>query len=263
MQSTKALLIDLDGVLYVSNKPINGAKECIHWIQNKNIPHLFLTNTTSRPRAALVEKLAGMDININSKRILTPAVAACRWLKENVSGEIYLLVPELTKQEFNNFKIADDTSITADAIVVGDLGETWTYSLLNHTFKILIENPNSKLIALGMSRYWRAKEGLRLDVAPFIVALEYASGKKAIVLGKPAKGFYATALNLLEFNADNVIMIGDDIRADIDGAQQCGIRGILVKTGKFQEKDLDGDITPYKVLDSIADLPTIWQVIDN
>ena len=144
MQTTKALLIDLDGVLYVGNKPINDAKECIDWIQNKNIPHLFLTNTTSRPRAALVEKLAGIGIYINSKRILTPAVAACRWLKENVSGEIYLLVPELTKREFNNLTIADDASITADAIVVGDLGEKWSYSLLNHAFKILIENPNSK-----------------------------------------------------------------------------------------------------------------------
>lgn len=263
MQTTKALLIDLDGVLYVGNKPINDAKECIDWIQNKNIPHLFLTNTTSRPRAALVEKLAGIGIYINSKRILTPAVAACRWLKENVSGEIYLLVPDITKREFNNFTIADDASITADAIVVGDLGEKWSYSLLNHAFKILIENPNSKLIALGMSRYWRATEGLRLDVAPFVVALEYASDKKAIVLGKPAKEFYAAALNLLGFNADNVIMIGDDIRADIDGAQQCGIRGILVKTGKFQEIDLDSDITPYKVIDSIANLPTMWQVIDK
>lgn len=83
------------------------------------------------------------------------------------------------------------------------------------------------------------------------------------MLGKPAKEFYTAALNLLGFNADNVIMIGDDIRADIDGAQQCDIRVILVKTGKFQEKDLDSDITPYKVLDSIAELPTMWQVIDN
>ncbi len=263
MQSTKALLVDLDGVLYVSNKPIKGAIDCIHWIQNNNIPHLFLTNTTSRPRTALVKKLMSMDIEINIKTILTPAVAACRWLKENVSGDIYLLVPEITKQEFSGFTLADDASITADAIIVGDLGEAWTYSLLNHAFKILIENPNSKLIALGMSRYWRATEGLRLDVAPFVVALEYASGKKAIVLGKPAKEFYAAALNLLGINADNVIMIGDDIRADIAGAQQCGIRGILVKTGKFQDKDLDSDITPYKVLDSIADLPTMWQAIDN
>lgn len=189
MQSTKALLIDLDGVLYVSNKLIIGAKECIHWIQNKNIPHLFLTNTTSRPRAALIEKLAGMGIYINTKRILTPAVAACRWLKENVSGEIYLLVPEIIKQEFSSFTIADDASITADAIIVGDFGETWTYSLLNHAFKILIENPNSKLITLGMSRYWSATEGLRLDVAPFVVVLEYASGKKLLCSVNQQKNF--------------------------------------------------------------------------
>ncbi len=54
-------------------------------------------------------------------------------------------------------------------------------------------------------------------------------------------------------------MIGDDIVGDIGAAQTCGIRGIQVRTGKFRETDLNGEIKPFAVLDSIADLPAWWQ----
>jgi ribonucleotide monophosphatase NagD (HAD superfamily) len=53
-------------------------------------------------------------------------------------------------------------------------------------------------------------------------------------------------------------MIGDDVRADVGGSQALGIRGLLVRTGKFQPRDLEGDVTPHAVLDSISALPDWW-----
>jgi ribonucleotide monophosphatase NagD (HAD superfamily) len=53
-------------------------------------------------------------------------------------------------------------------------------------------------------------------------------------------------------------MIGDDIRSDIEGSQNAGIRGLLVTTGKFQQSDLELGIKPYDVIDSVADLPAWW-----
>jgi HAD superfamily hydrolase (TIGR01458 family) len=117
---------------------------------------------------------------------------------------------------------------------------------------------NTLLLALGMTRYWRAEDGLRLDAAPFVKALEHASGREAVVLGKPSREFYTSALDRLGCAADETIMIGDDIRSDIDGAQNAGIRGLMVKTGKFQQADLEMGITPYDILDSIAQLPSWW-----
>jgi len=128
------------------------------------------------------------------------------------------------------------------AVVIGDYGENWTFEALNRAFRWLMHEPRPALIALGMTRYWRAEDGLRLDTAPFVVALEYATGQKAVVLGKPAAPFFETALQQLGADASGTWMIGDDIQSDIDGAQKLGIRGLLVKTGKFRSADLTHDI---------------------
>jgi HAD superfamily hydrolase (TIGR01458 family) len=124
-----------------------------------------------------------------------------------------------------------------------------------------MQRPPPALIALGMTRYWRAPDGLRLDTAPFVVALQHASGIAPTVLGKPAKGFFEAALRLLGCAAPGSVMVGDDIRSDIGGAQEAGIRTILVRTGKFQPTDLELGIHPTAVLSSIAELPDWWQAI--
>jgi ribonucleotide monophosphatase NagD (HAD superfamily) len=106
-----------------------------------------------------------------------------------------------------------------------------------------------------MTRYWRAADGLRLDVAPFIKALEHAAGCEAVVLGKPSPAFFAIALAQIGCTASETVMVGDDILGDVRGAQAAGLQGFLVRTGKFQPTDLKGDVEPDAVLDSIADLP--------
>lgn len=256
----KSILLDLDGVFYEGGQPINNAPEVVQWLKARGIPHLFLTNTTSRPRSALVEKLTDMGIGVEAGQILTPSVAAVRWLKSNVEGDVALFVPEATKGEFSELSIASErTESGAGAVVIGDLGEDWDFATLNRAFRLLISESKPPLIALGMTRYWRAADGLRLDVAPFIVALEYATGTRPLILGKPAKPFYQAALDTLGAKASQTFMIGDDIRGDIDGAQKAGLKGLLVRTGKYRSSDLALDIMPHAVLDSIAELSSWWE----
>ncbi len=254
------ILFDMDGVLYEGDNPVTGAPEVIRFVQQHNIPFLFLTNTTSRSRTILVEKLAGFDIHVSESKILTPPIAACHWLQENNKGPVALFVPPATRSEFNKLNIIDwQTAETVGAIVLGDLGEAWNFDTLNRAFRLLMHQPHPFLVALGLTRYWQATDGLRLDTGPFVKALEYASGQEAVVLGKPARLFFTAALQLLGRPARQVVMIGDDIRSDIDAAQQCGIDGLLVRTGKFRSQDVELGITPHAVLDSVADLPTWWQ----
>lgn len=258
--AARALLIDMDGVLYQGDKAIPGACETVEWLASNNIPHLFVTNTTSRPRSALTEKLRQLNMEVDIKQILTPPIAANRWLTTHVAGPVALFIPQATKVEFEQFEIMDSRkSDPVAAVVIGDYGENWTFEALNHAFRWLMHDPRPALIALGMTRYWRAEDGLRLDTAPFVVALEYATGQKAVVLGKPAAPFFETALHQLGARASETWIIGDDIQSDIGGAQKLGIRGILVKTGKFTPNDLTSDIQPTAVLDSINDLPRWWQ----
>ncbi|MFZ1863907.1 MAG: HAD hydrolase-like protein, partial [Polyangiales bacterium] len=140
-----------------------------------------------------------------------------------------------------------------------DIGQAWSFATLNRAFRLLMAEPKPVLIALGMSRYAQGADGLVLDVAPFIKALEHAADCEAVVMGKPAKAFFTAALRKLNVSPDQTVMIGDDIRGDVGGAQRAGLKGILVRTGKFRPRDIEGDIEPEAVLNSIADLPRWWE----
>jgi HAD superfamily hydrolase (TIGR01458 family) len=258
-----AILFDLDGVLYEGDKAIDGAADVIHWCNQQNIPHLYLTNTTSRSRASLVDKLAGFGIESSAENFFTPPVAARQWLHTNRLNNIALYVPETTREEFSDFNLVSDEKDKVDAVVVGDLGEQWTFAIMNRIFRTLIDNPEVKLIALGMTRYWRTTSGLQLDVGPMIKAFEYACSIDAVVTGKPALEFYSAAISLLaaggNSKAEDIVMIGDDIRGDIEASQQAGLTALLVRSGKFKPSDLQSDIRPDAVLDSVAALPDWWQ----
>ncbi|MCW8851268.1 MAG: TIGR01458 family HAD-type hydrolase [Gammaproteobacteria bacterium] len=253
-----AILFDLDGVLYEGDRPIDGAAETISWFNNNRIPHLFLTNTTSKSRSELVHKLSAFAIETKIEDFLTPPVAAKQWLQSNALNRIALFVPESTGEEFSGFDLVSNENSDVDAVVVGDLGVQWTFERMNQVFRTMINNPEAKLIALGMTRYWRANSGLQLDVGPMIKAFEYATGTQAVVTGKPAKAFFEAAVNILGKD-ENIMMIGDDIRGDIEASQQAGLKAIQVRTGKFISSDLELGITPDVILDSVADLPQWWQ----
>lgn len=254
-----AVLLDLDGVLYEGERPIAGASQTVAWLCEQRVAHLYLTNTTSRPRSALVAKLAALGIVVTESEILTPPAATRQWLEDHVDGKTALFVPEATKLEFAGIPLLEpQAEAGAAAVVLGDLGKKWSFETLNRAFRLLMDNPRAPLIALGMTRYWRAPDGLRLDTAPFVMALAHATGREPRVLGKPAVEFFETALSAVGDSAADTIMVGDDIRGDIEAAQAIGVRGVLVRTGKFRADDLGHGIEPHATIDSIACLPDWW-----
>lgn len=256
----RALLIDLDGVLYQENEMIPGAADTMRWIEAQHIDHLFITNTTSKSRLALIEKFQQIGFKTTIDRIITPIVAASEWLQQKSIRSTALFVKAAACTDFSGIDVLPtDSEGPVDAVVVGDLGEEWDYQTLNRAFRLLMQRPQPVLIALGMTRYWQSRGGLSLDVAPFIKALEHAADCRADVIGKPSTSFYQSALALLGYPADRVIMIGDDIVGDVEGAQKAGIQALLVKTGKFREGDLSSSIKPDGLLGSIADLPDWWE----
>jgi HAD superfamily hydrolase (TIGR01458 family) len=249
----------MDGVVYNAEQPIPGAAEAIRWVQSQGIPHLFVTNTTSRARSVLVEKLCQFGIPAGESDILTPAVAAADWVRKKGGAGIALFLRPSTRVEFAGLScLPDDAERGASFVVIGDLGDLWDFHTLNRAFRLLHYNPKAKLIALGMTRYWLAPDGISLDVAPFVAALEHAAGRKAEVFGKPAAAFFEAASAKLGIPSGDLLMIGDDVNADIGGAQGAGLKGALVKTGKFQPSDLEGEVQPYAILESVAELPQAW-----
>jgi HAD superfamily hydrolase (TIGR01458 family) len=255
----RAILFDLDGVIYLGDSPIRGAREALAWVRAEGIPHRFVTNTTSRPRAQVGDKLRAMGIAVEDALILTPPVAACEWLRRQGARRLALFTAPETRGEFAGFDaLPEDREEGADAVVLGDMGEAWDFRTLNRAFRLLMSEPRPHLVALGTTRYWRAADGLRLDTGPFVAALREASGTTPVVLGKPAAPFFEAALSMLGTPPGETWMIGDDIRGDVHGAQDAGLKGALVRTGKFRPEDLRLGALPDGVLASIAELPAWW-----
>jgi HAD superfamily hydrolase (TIGR01458 family) len=244
-------VIDLDGTLYVGNQAVPGAAAAVTALRTAGVPLCFATNTTRRPRSALVERLAAMGIEIDAAELHTAPVAASRWLAAEGVQRVSLLLAEATFEEFAGFE-GDDRQ--PEAVVVGDLGEAWTFERLNRAFLAL--QAGARLVAIHKNRFWDPGCGPRLDAGPFVAALEYAAGCQAVLVGKPSAAFYRTAAASLGLPLEQVAAVGDNVENDVFGAQAAGCRGIAVRTGSFCQELLDGaQRQPDVVLDSIADLP--------
>ena len=113
----------------------------------------------------------------------------------------------------------------------------------------------AELVALQHNRYWRRSDGLALDVGAYAAALEYATGREAVTVGKPAREFFLAAM--ADLGTERGVMIGDDVEADVGGAMGAGLPGVLVRTGKYRQDALKARVTPTAIVDSIKDVPTL------
>jgi HAD superfamily hydrolase (TIGR01458 family) len=254
MAEIKGLLIDLDGVIYNDSQLIPGAKESIRWLRDKNIPFRFITNTTMKSRVTLQQKLQSFGIEVIKEEIFTTVYAAVLYIKKSGKDKCHLLLLDDAKEEFYEF---DQKAENPDFVVVGDLGDDLSFETVNIAFQKLLSG--AELIALQKNRYWLSDKGYTLDAGAWVAMLEFAANKKGQIIGKPSPHFFALALNDLNLRPEHVVMIGDDIESDIIGANRMGMRGVLVKTGKFLPSDLERtDKIPWNVIDNIGGLHKIF-----
>ncbi|XP_017713309.1 PREDICTED: haloacid dehalogenase-like hydrolase domain-containing protein 2 isoform X2 [Rhinopithecus bieti] len=141
-----------------------------------------------------------------------------------------LLVDDRALSDFKGIQTSDP-----NAVVIGLAPEHFHYQILNEAFRLLLDG--APLIAIHKARYYKRKDGLALGPGPFVTALEYATDTKATIVGKPEKTFFLEALRGTGCEPEEAVMIGDDCRDDVGGAQDVGMLGILVKTGKYRASD--------------------------
>jgi len=267
--NASALLIDLDGTLYTDAGSIPGAVEAIAELRRRSVPFRFVTNTTRRSRRGLVERLRGYGFDVDPAEVFTSVMAGARLLRERGITRVAPFMAHATLEDFSDLELMGGTAGSAAAsatpaappaaVIIGDLGDQWTPALLNQAFRHVLGG--ALLIALQKDRYWLGRTGLELDAGPYVMAIEYATGAEAIVCGKPSAGFYhaalATAAASAASAASPAAMVGDDLWADVAGAQRAGLQGWLVRTGKFRQDVLErSGVKPDRVLGSIAEIVT-------
>jgi HAD superfamily hydrolase (TIGR01458 family) len=246
------VLLDIDGVLYVGDDPIDGAREALTELRRLGSMRL-VTNTTSRSRREVFEHLLELGFEVALQEVLTPAAMAVRHCRSQRYDAVALLVSDTLREDLAELEGADLAG-GADAVILGDLGDGFTAEVLNGAFRLLMDG--AELVALQHNRYWRRADGLALDVGAYSAALEYATGRDAVVVGKPSPDFFNAAI--ADMGADRAVMVGDDVEADVGGALAAGLPGVLVRTGKYREDALQASgVTPTAIADSIADVPEL------
>jgi len=246
MKEIKGLLFDIGGVLYVGEDIIPGAPAAIAKLR-KRFPLRFLTNTTRKTPMMMQEKLRKMGFPVEENELFTALDATKRYLVSR-KGSVYTILTDEAGAWF-----AELESEHPDFVVVGDAHLNFDYRRLNGAFRAL--EGGAELIAAAKNRYFRDEDGaLSMDAGGFIEALEYAADVKATIIGKPSRTFFGLALDAMGLKADEVLMVGDDIEADIKGAQDAGLKTALVKTGKYQASDLDLGIKPDVIVEDVVAL---------
>lgn len=249
----QAVLLDLDGVLYIGDKRIRGAVDAVHRLKREGYRLAGVTNTTTRSRAAIAEKLQKFEFPLAVDDIYTPAALAIAAIG---TASARLCVRDALLEDFAQVRVTDPSP---EYIVMGDVGgdgydPTTLTEIFNHVMR------GAKVLALHKNRFWQKPDGLHLDIGPFVAAIEYATGQSATTLGKPSADFFLGICKSLGSSPEESLMIGDDVESDIGGAQGAGLKSALVKTGKYREAFVkqmmkDHGIKPTVILPSIADLP--------
>ncbi len=227
----EGVLLDLSGVLYVGDEPLGGAHEAIRRLIEADVPMRFVTNTTRSPRAAILNKLARMRFSVSDETLFTAPQAAAAYVEKSGLHPYLLIHPDL-RGEFS----AHPPEV-CDAVLIGDAGAEFTYANLNAAFRLVFDG--MPLLAMGYNKYFKEADGHSLDIGPFVTALEFAAGTRAKVLGKPAAEFFEAAAASLGCKPEHAVMIGDDAEADVDGAIDARLQGLLVRTGKYRKGDED------------------------
>jgi HAD superfamily hydrolase (TIGR01458 family) len=252
LRGVRALLLDLDGVVVLRGGLVPGAGEALAEIERRGIPFRIVTNTSLVSRAGLARWGERLGAPIAPERIISALSATAAYTRRrHPRGSLFVLaapdaLTEFAGQHLLSEAEASGPEATAAAVVIGDGGEALTYANMNRAFRLV--RAGAELIGMHRNPWWLTADGPTIDSGAYVRGLEFATGRRARILGKPAPSFFrAGAAELAAELAargerplrhTEIAMVGDDIRSDILAAQRVGLRGVFVLTGKHGLDDL-------------------------
>ncbi|KAG8176965.1 hypothetical protein JTE90_010235 [Oedothorax gibbosus] len=247
----RGVLISTTGVLFENGKyeAIKGSVVAVERLRELGIAVRFITNDSRRTPEELVKKLQTLGFNITEEEIFSPIPVVINTLL-TLGLRPYLMVHQDIRAAFEKI---DQSS--PNCVVIGDLGGNISSEVFNKAYQVLTSSPSPVLVKLGNEKYYKEKNEMVLGAASYAAALEYACSTEAMVVGKPCYDFIMNAVTTMGVPPQEMLMVGDDLENDIQAAQRCGMRAILVKTGKFRSDDAKHEvIKPDTIVKNLAHL---------
>lgn len=248
------LALDVDGVLTLGGRLIDGAAETLAWLDELEIPFVIISNRTSMPCHAVADELASLGLPVTPDDVVTAATLTAAYVRRFHPGKRCFLLGEGTPFTPDDGLLLVDVDV--DVVIVGGAGPSFSYAAVDAAGRHL--RGGAELIAMHRSLEWRTGDGLAVDSGAFLPGLELVRGARATVIGKPSPTCFRQALALKGIEAGGAWMVGDDLRNDVLAAQAVGMTGVLVRSGKFHgEPPMGAAGAPHHIIDSIADLPAL------
>jgi len=231
IKSKQLFLFDLDGVFYKGKESrikIGGTR-VVEALRKKGKRLFVLTNNSTDSVETVHSRLTEFKIPIEKEEILTSSLLTAEYLRNKHGKVTYFLVGEEGLDfEMKKYGHRRVTGESADFVVVG-LDRGVTYDKLDHAAR-LVRN-RAGLVATHISRLYMYKTGPAIATGPLVRAIEYASRKRAIVIGKPSPLMFKIALERAGCPKDKAVMVGDQVDTDIAGAARAGLDYVLVTSG--------------------------------
>ncbi len=245
----KGIIFDIDGVLVYQGKVYPGAVETIAALRQRGLRLRFLTNSTLKSRKSAAEKLRKAGFQVFDEEVITASYATARYLEEQQPRSCWVMVEGAGLDEFSHF--VHDT-VNPEYVVIGDNRSQFDFEHLNKALRLVLKG--ARLVGMQAEAIDSSMGDVELNVGSWVGMLERAAGVQATYIGKPNPYAFGLAMQDMGLQKAEVLMVGDRVSTDVVGARRFGLRSALVKTGEFQPGDLEGEVQPEYILDSIADL---------
>jgi HAD superfamily hydrolase (TIGR01458 family) len=251
--SFKGVIFDIDGVLQYQGNVCPGALETLEVLRSMGVIIRFLTNSTLKSRSSCAHKLRTSGFQAIEEEVVTASSATAAYLRQENPKSIWVMLDGAGIDEFSEFTHSRDNP---EIIVVGDYRNQFNFENLNHALRLL--KRGAKLIGMQAELVDSSAGEIELNVGSWVQLLETASQIQPIYIGKPYPFAIELAINSIPLRREDVIMVGDRITTDIAGARKSGLKSVLLKTGEFQEQDLQTSIQPDFIFESIQQVLALF-----
>jgi HAD superfamily hydrolase (TIGR01450 family) len=260
MQDFRAYLLDLDGVIYLGERVLPCARELVEWLDTTGRQVLYLSNNSVQTPDEVAAKLARLGMPQPEGRVLTAGWAACQAIAERFpGGRIYVLgVPSVVAMAAAvglRPVWQDDVDGPTPDVVLSALDRSLTYPRLTRGLQAILRG--ATFFAVNRDPRLPVENGFEPGTGAIATALEYASGVRAEIIGKPAPGIALRAMRQLGVAPADTLMIGDGLDLDIVAGHAAGVSTALVLTGLTtaeQAREATGERKPDLVFPDLCAL---------
>jgi HAD superfamily hydrolase (TIGR01450 family) len=276
VHGARGLLLDLDGVLVLAGQALPGAPEALRELDRRGVPYLVVTNTSLVSRTSLAAWGRRVGFDTPPDRFQSALSASAELVRrEHGDRPVFVIASDdaLTELEGVNVVDAADAARSAPgevaAVVLGDSPDQLTKANLDLAFRLV--RGGSELIGMHRNPWWITPDGPTLDAGAFLVALEWATDRRARIVGKPSPAFFRVAIERLAAEAAargeprphrrDLVMVGDDVGSDIRGGRRAGLRTVFVRSGKHGDAELAAAASGVRGYAPDAVAPSIVEVV--